>query len=348
MNEKNFFDGYEEARRTDRLGRDGETMIAEYVNSRDVADFLLGIRYEFSLIEAAWLIFHCKNLTMEERHNAWMSLRESYSDVNIDLEYAEYKGSLFSYVEGLIARENKLVSLFFDSESHATYSYSFYDGKEWIDDDDVFESFEDCFDAFGEDMGLDPKFVSVVKKYTGRLENKIVCRLTVDKRPVEIVYDSFVDDLHLDASYEGFDGSLFYHLDKEINIPTPFKEGDIIECVGGKYSAPSSFGGRFVLARSGLDAKADTLGLSRYLDEKSACPEGYFILEDLGIYRTPIYDALDYEYSRDELSGEERFLTPLSKFLKGEMELGQLLATYKMTLGEAMAKKGREAFSDYN
>ena len=347
MNENYFYGQYEEGVRTNRIGSEDETLIAEYVNSRDVAEFLIDVRYGFSLIEAAWLIYHSKNHAMEERHNALMSLRETYADVNIDLEDEEYKGSLFAYIDGLIERENKLISMFFDSESPATYSYSFYNGKEWIDDDDIFTSFEDCFDAFGEDMGFEPKFVRIVKKYTGRLGNKIACKLTVDKRPIDIVCDSFVDNPLLDEAYEIFDGSLFYYLEKEINIPTPFKEGDIVECADCKYGAPSSFGGRFVLTRSGCGAETDAFRMMQYISQKNTRPDGYFVLEDMGIYRAPMYDIFDYEYSREELAGEERFLTPLSKYFKGEMELGGLLATYKMTLGETMAKKGREAFSDY-
>ncbi len=348
MNENYFYGQYEEGERTDRIGSDDEILLAEYVNSRDVAEFLIDVGYGFSLTEAAWLIYHSKNHTMEERHNALMSLREKYADVNIDIEDEGYKGSLFAYIEGLIERENKLISLFFDSNSPATYSYSFYDGKEWIEDDDIFTSFEDCFDAFGEDLNLDPKFVRVVKKITGRLGNKITCKLTVDKRPIEIICDSFVNDPLLDVAYEVYDGSLFYYLGKEIDIPTPFKEGDILECVGGKYGAPSSFGGRLVLTRYVRGAKTETFPMTRYISRESAYPEGYFVLEDMGIYRAPMYDVVDHEYLREELAGEERFLTPLSKYIKGEMELGQLLATYKMTLGETMAKKGREAFDDYS
>ena len=44
--------------------------ICTYVNSRDIGDYLRKINYEFTSKEAAWLIWQCISISLEEKHNA--------------------------------------------------------------------------------------------------------------------------------------------------------------------------------------------------------------------------------------------------------------------------------------
>lgn len=48
-----------------------ETMdICSFVNSKAIGEYLREIKYEFNTIEAAWLIFQCRSISVEERHQA--------------------------------------------------------------------------------------------------------------------------------------------------------------------------------------------------------------------------------------------------------------------------------------
>ncbi len=45
-----------------------------FIDSRDIRDHLKNIRYVFSDRDIAYLIWHCGNLSLEERHQAWIRL----------------------------------------------------------------------------------------------------------------------------------------------------------------------------------------------------------------------------------------------------------------------------------
>ena len=42
--------------------------ITRFINSRDIREHLKKIGYQFTSLEAAWLIWQCKNITLAEKH----------------------------------------------------------------------------------------------------------------------------------------------------------------------------------------------------------------------------------------------------------------------------------------
>ena len=42
--------------------------ILQFVNSKDIREYLRTIDYQFNALEAAWLIWQSRNTTVEERH----------------------------------------------------------------------------------------------------------------------------------------------------------------------------------------------------------------------------------------------------------------------------------------
>lgn len=45
--------------------------IFRFVNSKDIREHLRNIGYEFNSLEAAWLIYQCRDAAIDEKHKAW-------------------------------------------------------------------------------------------------------------------------------------------------------------------------------------------------------------------------------------------------------------------------------------
>ena len=43
--------------------------ICRFVNSKDIRQHLLDINYEFTTAEASWLVYECRNATLQEKIN---------------------------------------------------------------------------------------------------------------------------------------------------------------------------------------------------------------------------------------------------------------------------------------
>ena len=50
--------------------------ILRFVNSKDIREHIRNIGYEFNSLEAAWLIYQCRDATIDEKHKAWNELIE--------------------------------------------------------------------------------------------------------------------------------------------------------------------------------------------------------------------------------------------------------------------------------
>ena len=48
--------------------------ITQFINSRDIREHLKNIGYEFTSLEAAWLIGDCSSITLEEKHASWHAI----------------------------------------------------------------------------------------------------------------------------------------------------------------------------------------------------------------------------------------------------------------------------------
>lgn len=58
--------------------------ILRFVNSKDIRKHLETIGYEFNSLETAWLIYQCRDATIDEKHKAWTELIEIMFDCKIE------------------------------------------------------------------------------------------------------------------------------------------------------------------------------------------------------------------------------------------------------------------------
>ena len=48
--------------------------ITSFINSPDIRDHIRNIGHHFTSIEAAWLIWQSRHITLAEKHDAWREL----------------------------------------------------------------------------------------------------------------------------------------------------------------------------------------------------------------------------------------------------------------------------------
>ena len=291
--------------------------IYEFVNSRDIREFLQEIDFVPNALESAWLVYQSNNHTIEEKHEAWRWIISNMPDCEVNGKNIETpQKSLHNFLKKYMEIENAIITDFFAHEAGAVYTYralwksdleKYDDGTEWHKVDSIFATFNEAYADATEDDELAPLFLEFEKKYLGAHGRSICIRMTPDRQPV------FLDEEFVLESKEESDlyYNVFFYL--RFDFPTPFSKGDIICPAKVKYKNPKAWDATFVVGE----------------DSEDGTPAGY-MAEDEYVYRERIYSYMDFELLDGEPRTYRRMLLPLSKYLKGEIDLALLLGASRM------------------
>ena len=328
-----------------------------FVNSKNIRTHLEKIGYEFSPIEAAWLIYQSRNHTLAEKHAAWRELAEEYPDVAFDAKYTEYVDApyerLSDYLRLYIDTEEKLLREFSKNDGSFVYCVDPLDENSFMGGymDELFtrafSDYETCVEALKEWY---QKASAQYKESTERAKYKIYCR-PLDNAPVRLSSVTVRDDgevLSLTDPEGGNETEDFspHHLFDFMwfSFPVPFHKGDILwDPVRGK----SGFcRGPLVMVDITPEHYART--------QKSGCDDtdmnvwGYFQSNDGTVYREATSNYMDFEYYPPEkLTGKRRVLVALSNLVKEKINVELFSAAYPHILAEEAAKVTKpQTFTD--
>ena len=88
----------------------------EIINSRSVGEHLKRINYQFSSLEAAFLIWYSKCLTVNEKHILWNELINTIADTAIEARRnTTPHDSLHEYLKQYMVMENALIERFYST-----------------------------------------------------------------------------------------------------------------------------------------------------------------------------------------------------------------------------------------
>jgi hypothetical protein len=233
--------------------------------------------------------------------------------------------SLREFLTRYMEIETAIISNFFTAEAGAVYTYralwksdleKYDDGTEWHKVDSIFATFNEAYADATEDNELAPLFLKFEKKHLGPYGKSICVRMTPDRQPV------FLDEEFVLESKEESDlyYNVFFYL--HFDFPTPFSKGDIICPAKVKYKNPKARDAMFVVGE----------------DSDDGTPVGY-MSEDEYVYCERIYSYMDFELLEGEPRTYRRMLLPLSKYLKGEIDLTLLLGASRMITLEMQKNK---------
>ena len=100
--------------------------VLPYVNSKDIREHLEKIEYQFTALEAVWLIYQSRNTTLVERHHAWRQLISEYPDCSIpERMNTVAQPSLHRFLEEYMDMEKRALERFRD-QTGAVYCIEYH------------------------------------------------------------------------------------------------------------------------------------------------------------------------------------------------------------------------------
>lgn len=314
--------------------------IFRFVNSKDIREYLRDIGYEFNSLEAAWLIYQCRDATIDEKHKAWNELIETMPDCPIAERLNTVpQDSLHTFLRQYMELEDKFMNEFCGAKRAGTFNedksfvykfkYIYNDGTE-CDWDTVFS----CFDALHETItepGDNVISIQCTKMRIDRLNSRQIAYLTPSFDFLRIDPGRIVSDKERDLFWSVFDGLWF-------EFPTPFQKGDI---VWDPEQPEGICAGPFVTTGVCLDGIEDDRvkeNLRNNGDSSDMCAGGFFLNEDGSIYGECMSNYMNLEFYDKELMGLKRTLIALSSFLKDEIDPALFARAYHQIITAGYAE----------
>lgn len=310
------------------------------IPSQDIRAYLEKIEYKFSALEVAFLLWNNKNITLSQKHGYWNTLMKEMPDEEIKRRNnTDPYPSLFEYLRTYKEMQDALLTEFYD-EKNAVYSYRFCcrEDSVWYEDyQTIYPAYHDVFNALKEYANLPIVKVQIRKQRLDNPERVVTVMMTKDGKPTDINVRSATKQ-ESDLLYGVFDGLW-------LDIPLPFKRGDILQAKRSYYDCETEDSQPFVLGAchnwSSKDYKGNGVELSweraRNIDWRiyrqrkngdvtDTFPFGYALSDGYARGANKIYghvqevDFLSLEYYKGELTGANRLLSLLSKRMKNQID----------------------------
>ncbi len=299
--------------------------ITQFVNSKDIRGYWEEIGYEPSALESAWLVWQGKNQILKEKHTTYWNIIDSTKDCPIPAGFHDLpQPSLHEFLKRYTEIELQLISDFYKEEPNAVYSYRIYYEDsylgEWYEEPSLFDNFHEAYSEAC--VEAECAFLEIIKTYLGKDAKQIFVRFNPEKEIVRVDENHYITD---EKDYEIFQ-EVFRNM--WFSFPTPFKKGDIVKTARGIYTRPSYLNGTFVLTSVCNSSDREDY-FKENGDGSDMTAYGYFVDFEGVAYHECIHNYMDLEYVRDPLENEEKVLHPISKYLKGEIDIGLLLGAYR-------------------
>lgn len=306
--------------------------VLRFVNSKAIREHLRSINYQFNTIEAAYLIALSQDATFKERHDAWQEVIDTMPDMspakempNCRIDY--YADSIHDLLKKQIENENKLLEEYLSIKKGAFkvqpyYSYDFKNCCGFQDPCEfgIMENNPDDIDS----LMLD--FLKFEKKhgYQSIQKFRVVCKPLIGEKQFVAAFNrngQILDVITTDADLNRDENNLLYQFGNMwLDIPTPFKTGDILYDPTFPVSQRETWTGPFVYENSAADYYKKK-GIKGGCDITDMSVSGYFQDEYGNLCGDNIHPYLSLEYYPiEKLTGFNRVLIALSNHLKGEID----------------------------
>ncbi len=325
-------------------------MILDFINSRDIAEHLKKLNYEFSTPEASYLIYRSHKHTLDKKIDAWNTIIAEMPDCSMaERVNMEAIQSMHRFIKEYINVQKNKLEYFYKNDGAVYFHAIHYEGDPKPDYSQPFSTFEKCMQAVKDDLEYmrEYKVVEIfIKKHpldnSGKQELKNVCEVEYnDKLEIMRVVQYYLPKQYEDID-EAFEGMWF-------QIPTPFKKGDIVieptkSAYTLDYNVPLVLDSVICNDDFSSEKPKDAewrknliKRLKKNGDTSDMTYNGYWLNES-GIYEECGHDYLSLEYYRQPLTDENRFLKALSMYLKDECSLDFLIDAKDVIFGEKRIK----------
>ncbi len=334
--------------------------IYRFINSKDIRFHLQSLRYDFTLPEAAFLVWQCIDATLEEKHEAWCELIRTMPDCGMQKRrnMSAIK-SMHDLLQDYMKLEQKLLREFYQ-ETDAVYFFnlserdnSFPNGfSETEKFNRAFLNLTSCLAAIkGGIDGIDPRNIL-------RIEIKKQ-RLSVPENTLTICMNSKLEVMDIDSFRYlltereqellcVFEGMWFA-------FQTPFKRGDILYrksspkgwyCPFNQFYVLDSLStwGTREMSENGFaanDSKEGDRLLQNLLKDGDVTDMSFsaYSVEDGQIIFDNVSWYLSLERFDGALSGAQRMLYPLRDLLTGKIRPDMFLDILRVIRADEEVKR---------
>ncbi len=317
--------------------------IYNLINSKAISEHCRKIQHQFNTEELAVLIYRNKRMSIDEKISAYQELISDYEDMEvIERINCKHYDSVKDMIKGEIQRLGTLREKLEKQESNVIYTYnSFWDNGYHIikgkdEYRDVYTNFKEVKDLINEDIKGDDN--------NELLSFRITKRPLIKEKEYEIVAEYLITknkELKMVNIYD-FKGDWLDISNICLNIPTPFKKGDLLVS-----NSKTPFGEGYVLNYDKYPFVLHWLctwrdNFQQILDKGNHDSSdmqgtGYYI-SDNEIILEHNHDYDSWEYYEGELKGTERILKGISSLIQNKINIETFIRAYNYFKSEEYNK----------
>ena len=303
------------------------------INSRAISDYCRSIKHSFNTEELAVLVYRNNKMSIDEKIEKYKDLMANYPDMEVIKRInCKHYNSVKTMIKNEINRLEKLYKEFIQEED-AIYTwnekYGNYTAKTYKE---ICKDIESYIKEYN-----DTTSYVITKKYFDKRKKNIFANFNVENKKSKLVNITKIDKEFLDI-----DGIF-------LNIPTPFKKGDIL-ISNSNVKNIGDCGDIFVLEYlcTWRDKLKEYLSRGNY-DSSDMIAYAYYLYgygeNSTEFIRDDKWDYDSFEYYDDELTGNNRILKDISSFIKGKIELNLFVHAYDYYKAESK-KQRLELYTD--
>ena len=305
-----------------------EKIYDEYdlINSKVISEYCRSIKHKFNTEELAVLVYRNKRMTIEEKIKKYTVLINNYPDIEvIERINCKHYDNVKIMIKEEIQRLNNVYKELTQDDSDSICVWTEYDKStlRYSYSNDIMhtsqtykETFEDIQNYIKEND--DTLSFKITKKYFNK-NKEIYARYIVENKKIKLInIENSTDIPDIDQIF--------------LNIPTPFKKGDILVSKSRSMFNYGDYSDIFVLEylctwRDGLE---ELLTKGNY-DSSDMIGYGYYLYGENSteLVLDSKWDYDSFEYYDKDLQGNERILKGISSLIKNEIGIDTFLQAYE-------------------
>ena len=313
------------------------------INSRAISDYCREIGHKFNTEELAVLVYRNRRMDIQQKIDKYKDLIENYLDMEvIERINCKHYDSVKTMIQEEIDRLEKLHKELLEDNGNSIYEWDEYNKstKKW----GRYNDFEEITKTYDETY---KKAMDYIDEYDDTWYVKITKKSFDEKNTVIYAYYSVIDKkmnlYDIVKKDEDFHESIDQIL---LNIPTPFKKGDILVVDNTSLRNSNDDSDVFVLDYLITWNKniEERMKKGNY-DSSDMIGYGYYFTFDHGFEITcdDKWDYDSFEYYEGKLEYRERFLKAISSLLKGKIGIELFLQAY-----ERMKQDTLDGYCEYH
>lgn len=323
--------------------------IYQFIDSKDIREHCRKLGHRFNTVESAYLVWQSRNTSLAEKHEAWREIIDTMPDMEWS-HAGEDWGSIHRCIERYMELEDRMVEDFYQTDETIRFEEGTLGSG-----DKKFTSVEELLKAKKSGkLKLIDGYKALEKPFEILFGNSFeVCKRKRRSQGPDLATARFSKDTFALVSVTGRDDALseeewqFRGIFNRmwVYIPTPFQTGDIVVAPDGPavlYDWMLVPENKEYIQRMEREGDQSDMyipimfmdrGISSKFDYAVACSQAFY---------------LRLEYYRQELPPEHSFITALSSYCAGELELPKLLSAYYLYKEEMNLKALRCAMGDFS